>query len=223
MKKDGTVSHYPDYIYYECSTLGNDNYKYCGSPLVNASDLEDRVWSEIENFLRRPSDLTERLLEEYRQKSVNKVDTARKVKKIEQSIQKNLGARNTIVEAIGRKKLSAEDASDELERLSAARNSMQAEIDVLKAAVTNDTAMESRIESVRDMLQALSARLDEGLDERDKHELIRRLVGGIKITPVTDEAGRVRPLATVTYLFPPPENNCFINEVSAFNDSSRKK
>lgn len=223
-KKDGTVNKYADFVYYECASLTNRDYQFCGSARVDARDIEERVWADIEGFLRRPSELIDKLFKRHRQQSEDGLGLARRIDKIRKMIDENDAAYGRIVDAIGRGTVTERGAHGSLSKLEASRRELEDECARIESAAANSEAFKSRITNAREMLEALSHRLDQGLNEHDKAELVRLLVENIKITTVIDEKGRKRPHATVTYLFPSQEDNDFYsNDVLASSASSRKK
>jgi site-specific DNA recombinase len=223
-KKDGTVTKYPDFLYYECASLTNRDYEFCGSARVDARDIEGKVWADIEGFLRRPSELINKLFKRYQQQSEDGLGLARRKDKIRKALSDNDAAYKRIVDAIGKGTVNESRAQSSLNELDAERNELEAELARVESEAAHSKAFKSRISNAREMLKALSRRLDRGLDEDDRAELIRLLVENIKITTVIDEKGRKRPHATVTYLFPSQEDTDFFSsEVSGFSDSSLKK
>jgi site-specific DNA recombinase len=214
---------YPDFRYYECASLSNRDYKYCGSARVDARDIEEHVWSEVEDFLRRPSELTEKLLEQYQRQTTGELDAARKVARIQAAIKSRIAERNRIVGAVGRGKISEDDASDELHRLAAAVVILESELDAVQDALASNIKLKERLGDAREMLEALSSSLDRGVEAGDKAELIRLLVDTIKIVTANDRSGRKRPHAVITYLFPASKDIYFSSKGAASRASSRKK
>jgi site-specific DNA recombinase len=214
---------YPDFRYYECASLTNRDYKYCGSARVDAQDIEDQVWSEVEGFLRRPSELTDKLLKQYRRQTTGELDAARKAARIRSAIKSRIAERDRIVGAVGREKISEDDAYDELRRLADARVTLEAELAAVEDALAGSVKLKERIGNAREMLEALSSRLDEGIEASDKAELIRLLMHNIKIITVNDQSGHKRPHAVITYLFPSSKDIYFSSKASALSASSLKK
>lgn len=222
--KEGNVKHYPDFIYYECASLTNQDYKYCGSPRVNARDLETHVWSEIEGFLRNPSEVIEKLLELHRKRAAGTFDTERRLASINQKIEKNAAQRKRIVHAIGQGTITHEDAADELKTISTARNTLLLERMSVEAVAGNDENLKRQLNSTREMLLRMAERLDEGLTGQDKAQLLNRMIDVITIKNVEDDGGKKRPHAVVNYLFQKGnEEDCFASDESSFNASSLKK
>lgn len=209
---------YPEFRYYECGSLTNRDYEFCGNARVNASRLEAAVWSQIESFISSPSKVLERLAARHNRQAVaGNVAAERRRKRIESLKVKNLESRDRLTLAVARGVVSDDDARRasealakeflELERESLELNSARGEADSHKRQMLDAKAV----------LASLRERLEAGFSPEKKAEIARCLVR----QAIVDRNGNGRPLVDIQYIFPSPVS--FSPDVLAFNDSSRKK
>jgi site-specific DNA recombinase len=209
---------YADFVYYECGSLSNRDYPFCGSARINARRIESTIWEEIESFIATPERVIEQLTVRYNQRvSSGRRGSEQRLKKLTEAKRKNGEARERLALAVARgvlvesEVLSARAVLDkELLRLEdEERNLLQTE-----------GAAESHRRQMLDaqtLLMSLRVQIEKGFTTQKRMELTRYLVREAKVN--TGDDGR--PNVNVQYMFPMPSS--FVPDASALKMSLRRK
>jgi site-specific DNA recombinase len=208
---------YPDVRYYECGSVSNRDYKFCGNVRLNADKLEKAVWGNIEKFIESPSRIIEQLVARYTKRAnLEAKNAVRDGKALEIAKRKNIEARQRLVMKVARGVISDEDA-----RLGFNELAKEAEALLISEASFQKSRAEKGkskriVANAQILLSILRKRLDEGLTPEKKVQIIRQLVKNV-VVKLDDGKAAV----TIEYFFPNPP--CFAPVASAFSASSRKK
>ncbi|MEJ7847151.1 MAG: recombinase family protein [Pyrinomonadaceae bacterium] len=211
--KAGELRNYPEHRYYGCGSETNRDTKYCGNILVRADDLEERVWTDVEDFIRNPKSVIEKLLKLQRERSRISTDTQGSINKIERLLQKVKKQKANIVMAIGNETLSLEDAASTIETLNQQIDQLGDERISLESRLSDDAFgnVLREITNAQELLTELSERISKGFSNEERSEIIRALVQQIIIMPLEESSnsggnggsGKIKrtPEATISYLF----------------------
>lgn len=212
--KSGEVRTYPEHRYYACGSQGNRDTKYCGNILVRADDLESRVWADIEDFVRNPKTVIEKLLKLQRERSTTARDIGGDINKVELRLKKIEKQKINVVMAIANETLTHYDASKTIEGLNVQIDELKNELTVLqnKQSEEDMDGGQRVLANARELLAALSKRISEGFSDEERAQIVRSLVQQIVIVPIvlnaddTDGGGgggkpKQIPQANVSYLF----------------------
>lgn len=191
---------YPDFVYYECGTLTNSNYGYCGNPRLNAARLDALVWARVADLLSRPADFLDRLAAKARCEAGG---AARKLSELRRRAEKNRAARERLALAVARGVLSDEDAALGVARLSE-------ECARIAAEESRITAERPPRFDVAEVFARLRASIVAGIEPRAKREIICTLVREIR-------AGRDGRGKIVFHFRPAPSSGTV---ASAFPDAA---
>jgi site-specific DNA recombinase len=209
---------YPPFVYYECGTLSNPNYDYCGNPRVNAVKLETKIWQTIEEFARKPSRIINQVAARYnRQTQTEARESTRRLAATERERAQNREARERLALAVARGVLSDSDAllaRDTLEKESAR---IESEATRRAAARAEETINRRALAEAKELLDKLRARIEQGISPQLRAEVMRLLVKRAEIHPGSTK----RPRVVVDYVFIDPA--CLGTEASPFRLSSLKK
>lgn len=214
---------YPDAIYYECCSLSNQDYKFCGSVRIPAQKIEALVWSEIEGFLANPRDLIDRrIAPRYQQmQRERESDTPRQLMRIGKALEQNTQARKRIITALGNGTLTEEDVAAELVSLAQVKSELERERAAVEREQVDTKQTAKSLTSACALLETLARAVARGFDHRKRRAIVEQLVDGATVDTIVDENGRKRPQIKVRYTFTPPF--CFGSVGSGFKASSRKK
>lgn len=205
----GTQAHRGGY--YRCDgTLRRSELvgERCRTKSVNARLLEEPVWNDIEAYLRNPGDILERLAEESKDHPAEQALAAER-KRWEAALAEWQGRRARIIDSY---ELGVINRGELEERLARVKEGLgQAEVRL--AELTE--AEEPEAESLNpDLLVEIRRRLDEGLSDEERSEIVRLLVKRITIVNETDDEGRESRRAHVAYRFYLPSATCRDNPSS---------
>ena len=167
----------------------------CPAKGLKGPDIEGLVWDDIERFLREPGEILEELARE------RELDTGAAVSEAER-----IAMENSMVELAQRRKKAID--------LNTRNRIFDAELDELLTEITHEQdGVEKRLRELQqnlaesqepldpDLLQEVRRRLDDGLDDIQRQEVVRLLVKQITVhTEVGEEEKKVRVL--IEYRFP---------------------
>lgn len=209
---------YPDFIYYECATLTKLDYKYCGSPRVNAKKIETMIWNEIESFILNPSNVIKQLVETFNRLSgKHKKEESHTLKRIEKKKSENKQARERLALAFAKGLLSEEEITKTRENLLKELHALDQEETRIRQRAEAEANEKKQLLNTEAMLQTLQEQVEKGFSPDKKMAIIRQLVR--EATVKANDKNKA--VINVQYVFLP--NNCFVPVGSGFNDSSRKK
>jgi site-specific DNA recombinase len=189
----------PGQIWYRCSGKHAERGPLegaCPSPYLRADAIEPVVWTEIERFLRNPGDALSAIEAEF-----GADDGADAVKRERAEIRKALGdraqERKRVQLLVIKGRMTDNEADDQFERIESERVSLEARLIALdgpQRLAVDETAV--------DLLEELRSRLDAGLTDEQRAEIVKLLV---KIT-ITTEPGvdgrKGQAQAAIEYRFP---------------------
>jgi len=167
----------------------------CLGVSVRTDRIEPAVWADIEAWLRNPGDIIDQLdgvAEREAQAAIaetERLTLARRLETLESE-------RRTALDLRIRGRLSDPELEEQLDRIGGERAALQARLAASEAPVSEVVPQE-----VRDLLSEVRARLDGGLDEAQRQEIVRLLVGIVVHTSVAED-GSKSAKALVTYRFP---------------------
>jgi site-specific DNA recombinase len=171
----------------------------CLGTAVRTDRIEPPVWTDIKAWLRNPGDVLDALDgtgEREAQGAIAEVESITLSRALD-----GLEAQRKQVTALSiRGRLSDADVDVELDRIEAERASLQARLDALQAPRAEIVPQEAH-----DLLSEVRARLDAGLTDEQRQEIVRLLASVVVHTEVGED-GQKTAKALVTYRFP-----CVVN------------
>lgn len=209
---------YPDFRYYECGSLCNRDYQFCGNVRVGAFKLEKIVWEQIEAFISSPTTIIEQLRACYNRKRSRGASTIEhRLKKIQREKARNVEARDRLALAVARGVLGDQDAIRAGETLAQEFLVLEKEETELNYLEQESATQRRQMINAEALLTALRDRLIEGFTPEKKAEIVRRLVR----QAVVRRGANGRPSIAVQYMF--PTSVSFAPVGFALSASSRKK
>jgi len=167
----------------------------CLGVSVRTDRVEPEIWADIEAWLRNPGDVLDQLdgaAERDSQAAIAEAETVTLTRRLE-TLESE---RRTALELRIRGHLSHPELEAHLGRISGERDALRTRLDAVQAPSAEIVPQE-----VHDLLSEVRARLDEGLTDEQRHEIVRLLVGIVVHTSVGQD-GRKSAKALVTYRFP---------------------
>ena len=169
----------------------------CPSRSVRSDLVEALVWSDIERYLRDPQELLDELDAGDEPGTAGAVPEAESIT-LQRALDSIDAQRAKTLDLAVRGHLADHLLEATLERIAAERDGLVARLDALAAGecdATNQAAIEA--------LARARERLDEGLSEQERAELVRLLVGVTVQTEIGEDGHKSLNLA-ITYRFPGP-------------------
>jgi site-specific DNA recombinase len=166
---------------------------HCTGRAVKAADLEDIIWSDLDQFLRNPGAILAELDPAREREAASAVTEAESIT-LSRALSSVVEQRERVLALHIRGRISAAEADHELDRIEDQRVELERRI----ANLVPDAAAPV-IEP--DLLDALRARLDTGLTDDQRQEIVQLLVH-VVIHTEPSENGKPRGRAVVTYRFP---------------------
>ncbi len=169
---------------------------HCPSAFLRGRDLERLVWADVERFLRNPGEVLADLEGEVNGEADAAIAGAERVT-LARALDELDAQRKRVLGHSIRGRISDAEADAEFERIAAERSALEARLAALEAPQALGLG-----EDAISLLDALRARLDEGLTDEQRQEIVRLLV---KITVTSEPAAgglKAEPRAIIEYRFP---------------------
>ena len=169
----------------------------CVGASIKGELLETTVWSDVSRFLAEPEDLIDELLAESNDAGARAVAEAERVT-LSAARQAAHDRRMRAIDLYTRAKLSevefdaiAEEVEQELKTLVERLADLQGENDALGASVPTE-----------EVLSEIRKRLDGGLSQAERQEIVQLLVRQITVHTTVPEQGRKQVRIVIDYRFP---------------------
>jgi site-specific DNA recombinase len=166
----------------------------CPGCAIRTDSIEPAIWADIERFLRDPGDVFDKLDGPAEREAQGAIAEAESIT-LARALEALESQRKQATALSIRGRLADGELDDELDRIDRERTALQARVAALQAPRAEIVPQE-----VHDLLAEVRARLDAGLTEEQRAEIVRLLVGIVVHTDVT--YGKRTAKAVVTYRFP---------------------
>jgi site-specific DNA recombinase len=190
----------PGATWYRCGGRQRDRGPLsgaCPSAYLRGDEIERQVWADIERWLRDPGDLLAELESEHGGETGAAVAEADRIT-ITSAIESLAAQHGRVLALAIRGHLTDADVDRELERIGRDGRDLEARLAAIDAAPTFTSGSDTGA-----LLDDLRARLDAGLTDLQRQEIVRLLV---KVTVLADAeaGGAASARAVVEYGFPKP-------------------
>jgi site-specific DNA recombinase len=186
------------FVWYRCNGRLIDRSpidQRCQSKAIRGPDLEMLVWDDIERFLHNPGDILEELTREREMEAGLAIAEAELVT-LEAALEQLSQRRKKAIQLNLRDLISESELAELLVEIVREQEGIEERLKELQADLAQPVEPPSP-----DLLEELRRRLDEGLTETQRQEIVQLLVKGITVhTDVTIEGKKVRVL--IEYRFP---------------------
>jgi site-specific DNA recombinase len=167
----------------------------CPGVSVRTDKVEPAVWSDIEAWLRNPSDLLDELDGAREREDQGAIAEAESIT-LAAALSRLEDQRQRVLALNIRGRMSDVELDKELDRIEGERAALNATLDALQAPVGDVVPQE-----VHDTLAEIRARLDAGLTDKQRQEIVQLLAKVVINTTIGDD-GKKTAKAVVTYRFP---------------------
>ena len=199
--------------YYRCNGnqgargLYGANGERCPSKAIRGEELEQMVWSDVENFLRNPGVVIELLQGRMRKDANDATKDKERLRRLRGLLEGKAGERTKVVGLYRRGRLNDAELDQQVEEIDKEAAGLSSQIEELEAKLAGAGATGASLESLEALLTRLRERLDQPLSFERKRQLIELLVGGIRVE--TNRTGaKPENIVTVTYHFPSAVDKC---------------
>ena len=172
----------------------------CESKAIRGDHIEERVWSDVESFLRNPEPVLEQLHARLESDAKGSDQTRKQVTRLEGRLAEKETERSRVVGLYRRGRLSDAELDVQMDEISREESALEAQIAELRSKVAGADSIGATISSAQALLQKLRKRLDEPISWELKRRLIEVLVAGIQVETF-EEYGVKQTRTTVTYRF----------------------
>jgi site-specific DNA recombinase len=183
------------------------NGERCPSKSVRGEELEEMVWGDLLEFLRKPSVVIERLQARMRDDANDSGKDRDRLRRLQDRLEAKADERNKMVTLHRRGRLSEAELDGQLEEIDKEAAGLSVQIEELEAKLSGTESNPAVLESAEALLMRLRKRLDQPLTFERKRQLVELLVGGIRIETIRDGA-KNENVVTVTYRFPSAVDIC---------------
>ena len=169
----------------------------CPSASIKGEPLEAAVWSDITRFLLDPGDLVDELLDDTRDIGASAVIEAERIT-LSGARTAAEDRRKRALDLYTRGKISEEDFDD-------IARAVKTEVDSLNERLTALAPPDydpSSVVASEDLIEKIRERLNGGLTESERQEIVQQLVHQITIHTTVPEHGRKQVRIVIDYRFP---------------------
>lgn len=176
-----------------------DKVGKCSSMTING-DLEDRIWKDIERFLRSPGEVLRELKAQSRGHELELRRSVGEVQGLRQALEAKGGEHDRILGLYRRGRIDDTALDGQLDQIEQEKAQLRGRIRELEAGANGAQTAQRRLESTETLLQELAGRLDQPMTWELKRQLVELMVAGIRVETKTFD-GVPEAEATVSYCF----------------------
>ena len=199
----------PMQTYYVCNgkhqgrAIFGDKVGKCTSKTVNG-DLEDRIWKDIERFLRNPEAVLREVKTQFRGQELELRRSEGEAKGLRQALESKAAEHDRILGLFRRGRIDDATLDRQLDEIEQEKARLRGRIRELEADASGAKAAQGRLESTRALLEELAGHLDKPRTWETKRQLVELVVAGIRVETKTFN-GVQEAEVTVAYRFGLPE------------------
>jgi site-specific DNA recombinase len=168
----------------------------CPGQSIRTDAIEPQIWADIERWLQNPGEVLDELEGQYERDAEGAVAAAESIT-LGRALDALEGQRKQALALNIRGRLDDADLDTELDRIAAEKTELERRVAALEPARAPEAP-----EAAMDVLAKLRARMDAGLTDSERQEIIRLLVRVVVHTETPAEGGPKTARATVEYRFP---------------------
>jgi site-specific DNA recombinase len=182
----------------------------CPGCAIRTDRIDPAVWDDITAYLRSPGDVLDQLDGTGEREAQGAVAKAESIT-LQRALDRLEAQRKQAIGLNIRGRLHDGELDVELDRIEGERAALEARVAAAEAPVTEAVPQE-----VYDLLSEVRGRLDAGLTDEQRQEIVRLLVGIVIHTEIPAD-GKKTVRAVVTYRFP-----CVVNTRTGTGSSPRR-
>jgi len=179
----------------------------CPSKAVRGKELEQMVWSDVLEFLSKPSVVIERLQARMKDEAGDAAKHRDRLRRLQGLLAGKAEERNKVVSLYRRGRLNDAELDQQVDEIDKDAAGLAAQIQELEAKLGGADANGAVLEGAEALLTRLRKRLDQPLAFDRRRQLVELLVGGIRIETIRNGEKR-ETIVTVTYRFPSAVDSC---------------
>jgi site-specific DNA recombinase len=181
----------------------------CPSTAVRADWLEERIWRDVESYLRDPGPLLDTLAAQM-ETQADSLDIAKQsLVKAERALAAMQGEQDSVLALYRRGRIDAATLDRQLDAIQREETTLREQLEAAREGARAQSTRQERLQGAGALLRRLQVRLEEPLTAQVKRELIEQLVAAIVVD--TEHAGtsrrgkpKKRAAVAVTYSFDEP-------------------
>jgi hypothetical protein len=200
-------------FYYRCN--GNQGARglygahgeRCPAKAIRGAELEQIIWGDVEEFLRKPSVVIERLQARMQADAGDATKNRDRLRRLRGLLEAKAEDRNRVVTLHRRGRLNETDLDKHLDTIDQECAGLASQIAELEAKAGGSDSNGAVLEGAEALLTRLRRRLDQPLNFERRRQLVELLVGGIRVETIRN-GGKRENIVTVTYKFPSAVVKC---------------
>jgi site-specific DNA recombinase len=199
--------------YYRCNGKQNGRGIYgldgqrCPSKGVRGGNLEQMIWDDVEDFIRRPSIVIDRLQERLRNEATDSAKDRQRLSRLKSLLDAKASERNKVVSLYRKNRLNDAELDKQLTDIDRETAALSSQVEELERKLAGIDLNSPAVEHTEAILRRLAERLDRGLTFVQKRQLVELLVGGVRIDTIRD-GQKPENVVAVTYRFPSVTETC---------------
>jgi hypothetical protein len=165
------------------------------------------VWGDVEEFLRKPSVVVERLQARMQAEVGDATKNRDRLRRLRGLLEGKAAERSKVVGLYRRGRLNDAELDEQVEEIDKDAAGLTAQIAELESKLGGTDSNGAVLESAEALLTRLRKRLDQPLSFERRRQLVELLVGGIRVETIRNGEKREN-IVTVTYRFPSAVVKC---------------
>jgi site-specific DNA recombinase len=175
----------------------------CPSKLINGSYVEQRVWADIETFLRNPGEILEWLRQRLQLDGEEQQRRERDLERLRGLLEQKSEERDRILGLFRRGRIDETTLDKQMDEIEKESAGLRAEIEA-ESRVLSSGDQREQLKSAEALLAALRKRLDKPISPELKRRIVETLVDNVRVDTV-ERWGVEQSQITVTYRFAQPD------------------
>lgn len=185
--------------YYKCTGASDQGQgKRCYTKQIKATLIEDAVWSDILEIVKRPEQFKEYIERSIAKNKNTVIPAINELAEVEESIIRKQKAKETIISLINREVISNEDAEKELKSISLEMRSLYSRRDYLFEQQNKSKVIETEVINSQVIFDYI-LKQSQILDPAVKARIIRGLVKKIEVFTIQEDEEKRGCKAVMSY------------------------
>jgi len=181
-----------------------DEHKICSSISLNAHEIENLIWNDLENFMRNPGDIIQQLREVLECKLADTEGLSHAMARISLATNSTEIERQNVYRLHRRGQMSDASLDFQLKEIEGEETLLKSELHRIRGELLNAQNANELLLSAENTLLKLQMSLETEIPWETRRKVVEALVDSIEVETVPTEKGKM-PRVRVKYRFEMPD------------------
>lgn len=177
--------------------------KKCPAIAVSGK-IEERIWEDVELFLRNPGEVLEKLAEKMQEQSGEASVSYDQVRELQRALAGMMAEKDAVLGLFRKGRIDGAALDRQLDDIAREEEGIRRQLEAIQARVQSAEQSTTRLRTAEALLRELNLKLDGEVTWETKRQMIEILVESARVYPTADERGKQRAQVAVKYYFGPP-------------------